>query len=83
MSDIDDLMLTTIDNPYNPKTDYDKWMTWDKENGYNTQEYIARLIEMDDEYNVNIDDEVKLNEINDRVINEILEQDILGVYMLV
>lgn len=74
-------MLTTIDNPFNPKTDYDKWQTWDRENGYHTEQYIARLIEMDEEYDVN--DELKLDQINDKVIQEILEHDVLKVYVLV
>jgi len=31
-----DVMLTTLDNPYNPFDDYDKWWQWDKDNDYNT-----------------------------------------------
>lgn len=36
-------VLTTIDNPYNPKEDFTKWYQWDTQNGYNTSEYIGRL----------------------------------------
>lgn len=39
-----DTMLTTLDNPYNPFTDYDKWWQWDKNNNYNTPELLARVM---------------------------------------
>ena len=29
-------VLTTLDNPYDPHEDYDKWSIWDEENGYYT-----------------------------------------------
>lgn len=48
-----DDMITTIDNPYDPKEDFSKWYQWDIENGYNTSEYVARLAGYDandDEY---------------------------------
>lgn len=38
-----DTMLTTIDNPYDPTKDYDSWLRWDHDNGYYTQEYVARV----------------------------------------
>lgn len=76
------LVLTTIDNPYNPKTDYDNWKEWDQDNGYYTEEFIARLIDMEEE-DFDVDDDMKLNELRDRVIQEILEHDVLNVYALV
>ena len=36
-------MITTIDNPYSPITDYDHWLQWDMDKGYNTVEYLARI----------------------------------------
>ena len=44
-------VLTTIDNPYNPKEEFTKWYAWDTQNGYNTSEYIGRLAdyEVDDD----------------------------------
>lgn len=36
-------VLTTVDNPYNPKDEFTKWYAWDTQNGYNTSEYIGRL----------------------------------------
>ena len=75
------LVLTTIDNPFNPKTQYEEWKQWDYENGYNTEEYIARLIVLDDSYDA--DDEVNLFDLTNKVINEILENDSQEVYRLV
>lgn len=77
----DDLMLTTIDNPYNPKTQYDLWKQWDKDNGYETEEYIARLLNMEESYDV--DDEFMLNMLTNKVINDILENDDLSLYRLI
>lgn len=42
-------VLTTIDNPYNPKEDFTKWYQWDTQNGYNTSEYIGRLANYDED----------------------------------
>lgn len=77
----DELVLTTIDNPHNPKTDYPLWKRWDNDNGHNTEEYIARLISMEAEYDV--DDEFLLNVLTNRVIEDILLNDTLEVYRLV
>lgn len=77
----DELMLSTIDNPYNPKTDYYMWKRWDKDNGYNTEEYIARLINMEEDFDV--DDDFMLNVLTTKVINDILENDDLQLYRLV
>ena len=35
--------ITTIDNPYNPFTDYDNWLNFDIEKGYYTCNKLARL----------------------------------------
>lgn len=77
----DDLMLTTIDNPYNPKTHYDEWKTWDEDNGHYTEEYVARLLEMEDDFDV--DDVIKIDTLLDKVYQDILEHDVIGVYMLI
>lgn len=45
----EDDVLTTIDNPYDPKEEFSQWYHWDIENGYNTSEYIARLADYDDD----------------------------------
>lgn len=79
--DLDTLVLTTKDNPYNPKTDYDKWKSWDEDNGYETEAYVARLLSMEEDFD--IDDEIVLDTLTDKVVTEILEHDVLNVYVLV
>jgi hypothetical protein len=36
-------MLTTVDNPYDPFTQFDEWLTFDESSGYYTTQYLARL----------------------------------------
>lgn len=36
-------MLTTMDNPYDPFTQFDEWLRYDQSSGYYTTEYLARL----------------------------------------
>lgn len=78
----DNSMLTTIDNPFNPKLDYDKWKEWDEENGYNTESFIARLI-AEQNVNFDVDDDLTINNLIDKVYHEILEHDVLNVYILI
>jgi len=42
--------ITTTDNPYNPLTDYDRWDQYDRQHGYNTSEYLARVVRTTTEY---------------------------------
>jgi hypothetical protein len=37
-------MLTTIDNPFDPWTQFDSWYTWDEAAGYHTSSFLARVI---------------------------------------
>ena len=39
----DDVMLTTIDNPWNPFTHYDEWFAFDAAAGYHTPALLARV----------------------------------------
>lgn len=45
----EDTMITTIDNPYNPFTDYEKWYADDVAMGYNTCSLLGRLTPADDD----------------------------------
>ena len=39
----DEMMLTTVDNPYDPFTDWDNWFAYDEQSGYHTCGLLARL----------------------------------------
>lgn len=71
-------MLTTIDNPYDPRTEYTKWMQWDQEHGYFTAEYIASLCSFSNEM-----DDAAMDKIIQQAQMEIMEADELGIYKLV
>jgi hypothetical protein len=75
------MMLTTFDNPFSPKTEYAQWQTWDVDNGYYTEQYIARLVAMEKDFD--IDDAVSLSVLTDKVIQEVIEQDDSNIYVLV
>jgi len=40
----DGSMITTVDNPYDPHTQFDEWNEWDKSAGYNTLSYLGRVV---------------------------------------
>ena len=45
-----EIALSTSDNPYNPLTEYDKWEAYDRQKGYNTNEYLARIVKTTNEF---------------------------------
>ncbi len=42
-------MLTTVDNPFNPFTQFDEWLEFDLRLGYNTCSFLARVAMVSDE----------------------------------
>lgn len=77
----DEAMLTTIDNPWNPFTNFDEWKEFDLVNNHNTYETLAvlgsfgllqsRLSEAEfDEHVVN-------------TMNKLIEDDPLGLFIKV
>ena len=36
-------MLTTIDNPFDPFTQFDDWLRFDEEKGYHTCQFLAKI----------------------------------------
>jgi len=42
-------MLTTVDNPYNPFTEFDVWLAFDMRKGYNTSAFLARIAMVPDD----------------------------------
>ena len=69
------IMLTTIDNPFNPFTQWDEWKSFDEDKGYFTCSYLARIAKTSDELS-DADYELAVEE----AINEICELNTLGIY---
>ena len=38
-------MLTTVDNPFDPFTQWEDWRRFDEDKGYYTCDFIARLVD--------------------------------------
>lgn len=70
-----DCMLTTIDNPYNPFTQFDHWFLYDVEKGYDSCGYLARIAFLADGMS-----EDEKNEEIEHAIDEIIKLDFLGIY---
>lgn len=69
------VMLTTIDNPFDPFNDYDNWLRYDEEKGYNTCGYLARIAKVTDDMSLKEEDQ----EI-ERACDEIIDLNPLGIY---
>lgn len=71
-------MLTTEDNPYDPRTQFELWLDWDHEQGYFTNEYLSRVANVPPD----MDDE-EADILYDLAIQSILEENLLGIYKIV
>ena len=68
-------MLTTIDNPFNPFEDFDRWFLFDIEHNYNSCAYLARIARTSDELS-----DAENNLEIERAIDEIIKNDFIGIY---
>ena len=70
-----EVAITTIDNPYDPFTEFDKWFRYDTTRGYNTCAYLGRIAmtskSLSDEENAKAIEEA---------IDEIIKFDFLDIY---
>ena len=41
-----DVFITTYDNPYDYFKQFDQWLNYDRQKGYFTPEYVARLAKL-------------------------------------
>lgn len=59
------VMITTTDNPYDPRTDFPAWHAWDVDNGYCTTAYLARVLAETDDFP---------QEYNDRLVEAAIDE---------
>lgn len=69
------VLLTTIDNPYNPFDDFDQWYMYDMEKGYDTCGYLSRIARTSDQLS-----DTENEEEVERAIDEIIKYDFLDIY---
>lgn len=62
------VMLTTVDNPFNPITQFDDWYEYDESKGYCTSGYVARIAKTSDDLSKN-DQDLAIQEAIDEIIS--------------
>lgn len=72
---MNECMLTTFDNPFNPFEDFSSWFMFDVEKGYNSCDYLGRIARTSDE----LSDSENNQEI-ERAIDEIIKYDFRNIY---
>ena len=70
-----EIMLTTIDNPFDPFSQFDEWKSFDEGKGYFTCSYLARIAKVSDELS-ETDEALEI----ERAIDEIVKINVLGIY---
>lgn len=70
-----EFMLTTVDNPFDPFTEWDAWFSWDLTAGYNTSGFLDRVAHTSDELS-----EADQNRAIQEAIDEIVRENVLGMY---
>lgn len=68
-------MLTTIDNPFDPFTQYESWYAWDFQKGYHTPSFLARVANTSNDLS-----EPDHSAAITAAINEIVHENVLGIY---
>lgn len=71
-------MLTTVDNPYDPFTNFDEWNACDMRLGYNTMAFLARVVVTSHELS-DADQEVAI----ELAVQEIAKENVSGVHRMV
>ena len=67
-------MLTTIDNPFDPFTQFDSWFQFDEEKGYHTCQFLARIARTSSDMSESdYDKEIE------RAIDEIVSYNVRGI----
>ena len=67
--DIQDAMLTTVDNPFNPFTHWDDWRAWDEQAGYYSCALLARVARTSDDLS-EADQALAINQAIDLIVKE-------------
>ena len=68
-------MLTTVDNPFDPFTQWDEWFAWDQNAGYHTPGLLARIAKLSYELS-----EADQHLAVQQAIDEIVYENVLGVH---
>ena len=75
MADQELHMLTTVDNPFDPFTQYTEWARYDEDKGYYTPALLARVVLTSEEMS-QADQDLAI----EYGIEEIVSENVLGIY---
>ena len=70
------VMLTTIDNPFDPFEDFNSWYMFDVLHGYNSCAYLARIAKTSDQF-TEFENAIEL----ENAIDEIIKHDFMNIYV--
>ena len=70
-----DVMLTTIDNPFDPFEDFTSWFMFDIEKGYNSCGRLMRIAKVTDDMS-----QKEYDEAIETAIDELIRIDFLDIY---
>lgn len=68
-------MLTTVDNPYDPFTQFEEWYQFDTSAQYGTLSFLARIVRTSDELS-EADQDLAI----ELAIDEIVRENVLGLW---
>jgi hypothetical protein len=68
-------MLTTVDNPYDPFTQWDEWYSYDEGAGYHTVSLLARITKSSHELS-----EADQSQAIEDAIDEIILENVSGMH---
>lgn len=69
------VMLTTVDNPFNPFSDYRSWYNFDTRSGYHTCSLIARIAVTSHDLSDEEEDDTIIE-----AFDAIIDNDAVGIY---
>ena len=68
-------MLTTVDNPFNPFTQFKEWYEFDEAAGYHSSAFLARVVISSDELS-----DVEQNMAIEHGIDEIVKENVTSMF---
>lgn len=77
-TNLNECMLSTIDNPFNPFENFDEWYRYDMDKGWNSSGRLARIAQFSDDMS---DEEIEIE--NERAIDSIIKNDFLNIFIKV
>jgi hypothetical protein len=66
---VTEYMLTTVDNPFDPFTQFDEWLAYDTKMGYHSASFLDRIARVSNELSLP-DQEQAIQDAIDEIISE-------------